>query len=107
MTLEVQLSLCSTVRKLNAFSHNPLLPLQVPFLVESPFTKNHKNHSTNVSAVSGITRSFAPSNASAVDESVSYLAFPARLLDAYACTAYPLFLRPGNHELDRLKQLGG
>lgn len=71
--------------------------------------KAHLQRTTKITAPTDLlwVVSHAPSNARAVDESISYLAFPARLLDAYACTAYPLFLMPGNHELDRLKQLDG
>ena len=106
MTLEVQLALCSTVRKLSAFSHSSLLPLQVPFHVASPFTEEpQKSQPQRVCC--DWYQTLAASNARAVDESVSYLGFLARLLDAYACTACPLFLVPGNRELDRLKQLGG
>lgn len=106
MTLEVQLALCSTVRKLSAYRHNPRLPLKVPFHVESPFTEEPQKSQPQHICCKWY-QTLAPSNARAVDESVSYLAFLARLLNAYACTACPLLLKPGTHKLDRLKQLGG
>lgn len=94
MTLEVQLALCSTVRKLSAFRHNPLLPLQVPFHVESPFTEEPQKSQPQCICCEWY-HTLTPSNARAVDEGISYLAFLAKLLEAYECTACPLFLMLG------------